>query len=316
MTDEQRLKASIDQIEGFFRSYYFGWRLAKILINEKVLVNRREFLSDISNDLKQNEEQNPEAIIAQEIANGLGFDILSNCIQYIEDLFVLLRAGKKKEFFIKELITYNAGKVDNLVQEKINNDKLCDLFYFPRIKDFENESEDVKNAVNEGISKLSAKINLIKEFYNTYQFHYNQYKHGLTVALKPYGDLDPSLLENVYNGEINPYLVAIDNLAIKKVSRNQHRFQNYVMMPCLTKNTQPFISELDNEDNLLRYVMCPPETSIANFKNCAFNVRDCLYIFSNNLLSKLRGGDIITLQLPADGRDVYSFDFKNDIAGS
>ncbi len=310
MTDEQRLKASIDQIEGFFRSYYFGWRLAKILINEKVLINRREFLADISTDLKQYEEQNPETIIAQEIANGLSFDILSNCIQYIEDLFALLKAGKKKEFFIKELITYNAGKVENFIKEKMNNATLCDLFYFPKIKDIENE--DVKNAINDGLTKLAAKINLIKEFYNTYQFHYNQYKHGLTVALKPYGDLDPSFLENVYKAEFNPYLVAIDNLAIKKVSSNKHRYQDYMMMPCLTKNTSPFISQLDSEDNLLRYVMCPPGTSIENFKKCAFNVRDCLFIFTNNFLSSLRGGDILSLQLPSEGRDVYTFDFKVD----
>ncbi len=43
MTREERLKASKDQTERFLFSYFANWRLAKILINEKILNEKYSF---------------------------------------------------------------------------------------------------------------------------------------------------------------------------------------------------------------------------------------------------------------------------------
>ena len=110
MNKEQRELASIDQIKCFLFSYYCNWRIAKILINEKIIKEKYEFLKDIAPLVKQSESDNYDALIAQELTNGLEFDILANCVQYIEDLFALLRAGKNRDFFIREIITYSAGQ--------------------------------------------------------------------------------------------------------------------------------------------------------------------------------------------------------------
>lgn len=307
MTTEERLKASKDQTERFLFSYFINWRLAKILINEKILKEKYTFLSDIALKVKPPETENPESLIAQELTNGLEFDLLANAVQYIEDLFALLKAGSKKEFFIKEIITYSAGQVENLIKEEIDEKRLCELFLFPYFDKFDNK--EVEKAIKDGIRRLKENITFIQDFYKTYQFHYNQYKHGLTIALRPYKIYNEEQIENDKCGNNILYLVAIDNLSIDKVYKNKKRFQDYIMMPCLTINTQPYISELNKEDNLIRFVMSPPGTSVEKFKKCAFIVRDCMYIFINNLRGVFNETDKLKLQLPSDGNFVYQFDF-------
>ncbi len=246
-------------------------------------------------------------MIAQELTNGLEFDMLANVVQYIEDLFALLKAGSKKDFFIREIITYSAGQVENLIKEDINDKRLCKLFLFPYFDEFDNDS--VEKAIKDGLWRLRNKINNIKDFYRTYQFHYNQYKHGLTIALRPYAVYSLEQIIKDKNMDRDPFLVAIDNLSIDKVYKNKKRFQDYIMMPCLTKNTQPFVTELNKEDNLIRFVMSPQGTSIENIKNCAYMVRDCMCIFINNLRGVFNETDKLTLQLPFEDNTVYQFDF-------
>lgn len=305
MNDNQRASASKDQIERFFYSYYSQWRLAKILINEKILSNKYEFLDDLPVEIQQYDDENPEALIAQELTRGLEFDTLANCLQYIEDLFALLKAGKQRDFFIKNIITYNARHIENIINQSYTDRELCELFYIPYFDKFENE--DFKKAFTDGLTQLKNRIEEIKIFYKKYYFFYIQYKHGLTVALRPYGNFNEEQIQKDKNRELGPYLVAFDNLALSKVFGNKNRFQDFVLMPCLTINTTPFLADLQAEDNLMRYVTSPPGTSIDKMKNCAMLVRECMHIFINNLLSVLRGGNPLELQLPSDYKKVYQF---------
>ena len=172
------------------------------------------------------------------------------------------------------------------------------------------ENKNIEDAINDGLSKLLNKIDIIKDFYKTYQFHYIQYKHGLTIALRPYCNYNMEQIQKDKNEIMNPYLVAIDNLSVKKVFNNKKRFANYIMIPSITKNTQPFLDKLNEEDNLMRFVTSPPGTTIKNIKNCAFLVRDCMFIFINNICYSLGGYDSLSLQLPAEDDKVYSINFN------
>ncbi len=307
MNNKQRELASKDQIEKFFYSYYSHWRLAKILINEKILLNKYDILKDITVEIQQPDDKNPEALIAQELTNGLEFDTLANCLQYIEDLFALLKAGKKKDFFIRNITTYNAGQIENLIKQNISDKALCELFHFPYFDEF--DDEEFKMAFTDGLAQLRNRISIIKEFYKTYHFFYVQYKHGLTVALRPYANFNEDQILKDKQGSMETYLVAFENLAIRKVFGNKYRFQDYVLMPCLTINTQPFLGDLQDEDNLLRFVSTPSETTMQRFKECAITVRECMHIFINNLLSVLRDNNPLELQLPCAHKKVYKFTF-------
>lgn len=94
--DKQLLKKiSSPQTDRFFYSYSSDWRLSQILSIEKQLLNRYEFFDDIVTKTKSpKHEVTNEAIICQEITNGLFFEAIAIAIQSIEDLFALLNAGK------------------------------------------------------------------------------------------------------------------------------------------------------------------------------------------------------------------------------
>lgn len=308
MTKEQRQKASKDQIERFFYSYYTQWRLAKILIDDKVLRTKYDFLSDIANEIKdEGDSINQDALIAQELTNGLHFDMLSNCLQYIEDLFALLKAGQQQDFFIKNIITYNAGQIENLIKQTHSDKNLCELFFFPYYENIENDN--FRESFTAGLSLLKSNVIKIKEFYKEHQFFYNQYKHGLTVALRPFKPYGAEQIAQDRQGSMRRMLVAFDNIALSKVSSNKHRGAGYALMPWITAAIQPHITQLQAEDNLIRYVWSPSDSIAERTKDCAFTVRQCMQIFVNNLLSTIKEDNLLRLRLPCDGRLVYEFAF-------
>ena len=86
------------------------------MIIKKILTERYQFYNDFIDDIKPYQDINPEAAIAQELKNGLYFDAISQCVQYIEDLFSFINAGKNPEYFIRNIITYKAGVATNLIK--------------------------------------------------------------------------------------------------------------------------------------------------------------------------------------------------------
>ncbi len=307
MTKEERKKVTNDQINRFFASYYPNWRLQQILTTEKILQEKFTFYSTIISETKQADDDTGEYTIAQEITNGLLFDAISICIQYIEDLFALLKAGENKNFFIKNIITYDAGKIENFIRQKSNTEKLCKLFYFPFYEEeFEEKTEKV---YREGLKLLSDWTAEIKDFHRKHHFFYKQYKHGLTVALRPYNRYNSDQLEKCKNNNFPPYLATFDNLAPEKLKDKKERIDGYLMMPCFTENIRPHLIELIKEDNLARYVFPPKETDIEVIKNIAYKVRDCMSIFSNNLLATVQDVSPYKLYMPQEKGFVCSFSF-------
>lgn len=80
-------------------------------------------------------------------------------------------------------------------------------------------------------------------------------------------------------------------------------------MPCFTENVRPHLIELIKEDNLARYVFPPRETDIQVIKEIAYKVRDCINIFSNNLLVTVQDSTPYKLHIPQEKGLVCSFSF-------
>lgn len=300
MNKEQRKKANLDQIERFFASYYPSWRLHQILTNEKLIAEKFTFYSSIIEKTKQFDDSTGDYTIAQEITNGLYMETIAYCVQYIEDLFALLKAGKNIDFFIKNIITYDAGSVENYTKEKMTEKKMCDAFYFPYFeKEPEKSTTETTETYYECISRLLEWMKEIKEFFIQHQFFYKQYKHGLTIALRPYNIFSEEQVTKAKTGNFEPYLAALDNLELTKLKDKKDRFNGYVFIPNLTENISPNIQQLMKEDNLIRYVFPPKETNMAKIKDIAFKVRECINIFSNNIIVTAREENPLKLHLPA-----------------
>ena len=309
MTDEQRKLAAIDQIQRYFYSYYVQWRYGKILTIKKILETKFDFYRDLIKTLKQSDDETGDKTIAQEITNGLVFSALSECLQYVEDLFSFLKFSEKPEWFIKNIITYSAGRITNFVNEfnPVRNE-VCKAFYIPIVPDEEWTNENSRQAYSTGIDNLVANVVAIKEFFKQNEFFYNQYKHGLTIALRPYGLFSDDNLTEHRQHPTQGYLVACDNLSLGKVFRESGRFNQLVVIPSIVDNVRLHLSELLEEDNLLRFVPHPNHVlDINEILTCAQKIMSCLVVFRNSYISTIKG-DNLDIWLP-NGESYFLFPF-------
>lgn len=306
MTSEQRKKASIDLTLTYCRSYYQDWRLAKVLTIKKLMDNRYDFYSDIIPELKPCSVEEAESTIAQEIKNGLCHDAIAQCIQYIEDLFALINATKKPDFFVKNIITYKAGTITASIKTyKSNVKNITRDFYIPSDMTFATDAD--KKQIADGVDKLVDLVNDQVEFYKKYWFFYNQYKHGLAVPMRPFGNTyHAAQVEDDKQGKMNPYIVAYDNMNIKAAqSKGTHLQGQPIMINGFTDNVRPHIGKLEEENNYLRLVYPDEKSEFSKqvFVDQAFKTRACINTLMTNYTSYINPEEgKMVFQVPDDYR--------------
>ncbi len=310
MNKEQRRKASIDLTLTYLNSYYANWRLAKVLTIEKLLKDRHEFYKDIISEVMEHGDADGSATIAQEIKHGLYFDAIAHCVQYVEDLFALIKSAKQPDYFIKNIITYKAGEITNFIKSfKINAKTASEIYHFPHDLKFD-KPEDQSN-FDEGVT-LARLTEEIVSFYKGYEFFYSQYKHGLSVAMRPFGNIyNADQIEKDKAGKNDPYLVVYDNLNLHAASKKgTFNVQHGVLMPGFTPNVVPFMDKLSEENNFLRFVFPPdiPHFSMHLLVDNAKKTRACIQAFIANYsrsISITEGK--MEFQLPSDYKNNMSF---------
>lgn len=304
LTNQQRALASTDLTVSYLYNYYAKWRYVKVLTLKKLIENRYEFYKDIYSEIKAHDDADGQATIAQEIHHGLYHDAISHCVQYIEDLFALLKASKQPDFFIRNVITYKGGEVTNFLKSfKAEAKNLGEVFHFPADLEFplaENQQE-----YNDGIKRLKEYVEELIKFYKDYEFFYNQYKHGLSVALRPFGNVfTTEQIAKDQSGELPPFLSVYDNLNLEASFKKGTAAINHgIMMPGLTENVMPFISELSSENNYLRFVHPPdyPNLTIELLIRKAKLTCYCINLFIFNYGWKIKPDDNnYKFQLPLD----------------
>lgn len=305
---------SRQQTERFFFSYSPDWRLCQILQIDKLLKNRYDFFNDIINEVKSSDNKiSNEAMICQEITNGLFFEAIAVAIQSIEDLFALLNAGEKPLKFISGIISYSAGKVDNLLKQKHLKVDIASLFYFP-LFEADYESTEQQKVFEEAFNLLFTTVCELKEFYSKFRFFYNQYKHGISVAFRPYTNYSEKQIEDHKKMPNQAYLNVFNNLSIKKIKPNDARVNNKVLMPFLTDEIQQNLLQLLEEDNLLRFVTPEFPIEIETIISIVRKSRICTATFGNNFVSTLQDEFPMKLQLPAnENNQAYIFSFPKEI---
>lgn len=320
MNPEERNKANKDQINKFISAYYSEWRFIQILSIQKQLQNKYSYFQEIIEQIKDTDNSAGDKTIAQEITNGLLFDAVQQSIQYIEDLFAFINASSKKDFFIRNIIQYKAGKIDNSISSfKNSKDVICNYFHFPNYPESEIESDrdkEISGVMNEGISRLGEIVEEIIEYYKQYKFFYNQYKHGLSIALRPYGDYNDEQIELDKKGEFgDKSIIALDSLNFKNAERNQYGNSGYLFMPAFSDNVRPHIPQLQKENNLLRYVMSPKGTSIEKIVEIAEKTKRCLQILIHNFRSVINDEVKMHLRLPSENKKEV-IEFQIDIVNN
>lgn len=317
MDKEKKEKANKDQINKFISAYYSEWRFIQVLSIQKQLAEKYSYFKEIIEEIKETDNSAGDKTIAQEITNGLLFDGIQQSIQYIEDLFAFINASSKKEYFIRNIIQYKAGKIENSISSfKNSKDLVCKYFHFPNYPKSDMESErdkEIMEVMDEGISRLGIIVEEIIEYYKKHKFFYNQYKHGLSIALRPYGDYNEEQIELDKKGQFGEKsIIALDSLNFKNASRNQYGNEGYLFMPAFSENVRPLIPILQKENNLLRYVMSPKDTTIEYIVEIARKTKRCIQILINNFRSVINDEVKFHLRLPAMNDDEV-IEFQIDI---
>jgi hypothetical protein len=316
MKSEDRKKVDNIQINRFFLSYYTEWRHIQILSIQKLLHDKYNFYSEIIEQAKETDKQANESTITQEITNGLLFDAIQSNIQYIEDLFAFINACEKPEFFLRKIVKYKVGSVTNSIRNaKFSRKAILKQFHFPDYEDNlleEEKQSDVMQKIISSTESLSKVFSETVEFYKKYDFFYNQYKHGLTVALRPYRNYTEDEIKLDKEGKFGPYpLVAIDNLNFKDAPKNQYGNLGYLLIPAFDEIIRINMQELQLEDNLLRFVMTPKGTNIDMLVNQASKTKRCIQLLIHNFLQIINEQEVQALRLPAENDgEVYEFRFK------
>lgn len=303
MTPEQRKRASIDLTLTYFQSYYTEWRLAKVLTTKKLIETRHDFYEDLLPEIGKWSKNDGSASVAQEIHNGLHHDAIAQCIQYIEDLFALIRATKQPDYFVKNIVTYGAGSVTNTIKSyNANLENVSKDFYLPNIDIMKDDSRIV-DAVNQLTKLVEDQV----KFYKKYWFFYNQYKHGLAIPMRPYGNIyTKEQIELDKKGEMEPFIVVYDNLNISAAaSKGTFSTNHGAVMPGFTNNVMPFISKLEKESNFLRLVFPPdiPNFNIELLLDQAYKTRACISVLIANYTNHISPqGTKRVFRLPLDYR--------------
>jgi hypothetical protein len=283
ISQEELRLAGVDLTRYYLGGYYASWRLAKVLTIQKLIDQRHSFYADLAQDIRQYDDLDGAATIAQEVHHGLHFDAIAHCVQYVEDLFALIRAARKPQAFIRGVVTYRAGEVTHEIKTfKAERKRIGQAFHFPYDLTF--STVEGREQYEHGIANLILWMTDITRFYVEHEFFYNQYKHGLTVALRPSNKYTTEQVEQDKRNERRPYLAVFDNLnlaaAIKKGSAN---LQQGVMMPGFTTPVQRALPELERRNDWLSLVhTVDPMFSFDSLVDHAFKARACIATFCFN----------------------------------
>lgn len=254
-------RANDSQLHTFLSGYDDQWRLTKLVSIKMMLEDREKLKRKLRSFYGPTFKEQEDNYVYNETTNGLIFSAISELLMYFEDYFVLVNFIREDEEFIKRVVKYWAGsigKVPNRISQ-LSNDDLIKAYMIPDrdyvLEVMSEQSQEVRESTlgtyDKGINNVLEYTKIIVESFNKYRFFYNQYKHGLTVALRPFGGkLNKSELQR-RKRSLDGLPVCYDNETIEK-SIKSGKSKAFVI-PNLTPDIQPGITQLHEEENLLRY---------------------------------------------------------------
>lgn len=261
MDKRERRKANDHQMITYFRSFDHTWRETKILSIKHVIENRESFMNVIKDHYGDDYIEDPEHYTYIEATNGLIYSAISELMMYVEDLFCLIKFIRDSEYFIKKIVQYQAGKVTGIVHRlsKKSDDDILKAFMIPNRAFIESLMEghdsqtitEVLSSYDADVKRMLDKLKNIAAKFIELQFYYNQYKHGLSVGIKLYGDkVTAEYLEQRKISTTGSPLV-YDNATIQKKDE-LGRLSTSLIIPDIS-GLYGLINDLEKEGNLLTF---------------------------------------------------------------
>jgi len=291
--DTERYISGKAQMKMFGASQYPYWRVVAVKSIRKILLDADKFYCDLEDEIYFNKScktgtENQVDIVNNEIKNGWMFEAISQAEQAIEDLFSLLKNSNDIAYFAKNVVNYNATEVKKYIWN-FQTDKLeyimqqFKLPYF--LLDEPWEDRESFEFYKESILRMQQWLQELVAFHKKYYLDYCQYKHGMSVALCPFGQ-HPMKREE----KCDPHegvLMTFDSYTVEK----RHKVSGVLpqMAMYLDPEIIPYVSRLHSEGNLLHYSMHVVNIDeIVNITEKAFALLNIVWI---NLLNRCEIAD-------------------------
>lgn len=255
--NKERYLAGKAQMKIFWANQYLYWRVAAVKSIKKIILDADRFYSDLEDEIYFDKSGTTESgdrvdIVNNEIKNGWLFEAVSQAEQAIEDLFSLLKYSHDIAYFAKNVINYNAPKVVKYIWT-FDTDELEFIMHEFKLPYFSLkepwEEREVFETYKESLLRMQQWLQELIAFHKKYYLDYCQYKHGMSVAMRPFGRQRTICEEKQDSHE--GVLMTFDSYRIEKRYKASETLPQIALY--LDPDISPYASRLHAEGNLLRY---------------------------------------------------------------
>jgi hypothetical protein len=192
---EERRAANEQAVRGFFARWDPAWRWILILGMRELRANPKT-LGALANAEANNDTWSEDSYVYGALSHGITAAAVNEAVQHCEDLFALLWCLRDAQFFARDIASYRAGQVVDFGRGLIDadDDAGSRLFLVPDrtcVRVGLNDAEDPESAIEKveaGRARLGKLLRETAAFYRRFEDFHLQYKHGLKLPLRPFGE--------------------------------------------------------------------------------------------------------------------------------
>lgn len=288
---EARRSANEQAVQTFFSASDPAWRWVLIL-------GLRDYRSDMARlgRLADREshcdgEWTKDSYLYGPLVHGLTAAAVNECAQHCEDLFAVLMFLREPIDFAQKMLSYKAGKVTAFGKGliELDDDEIRRLFVVPDAEAVGSglaEAPDPARCV-EWYSAAAATLGTLARevavWYSTYEDFHVQYKHGLKLAMLPYGTPTPEAVAERRSNVSGP-LLAFTNEPISEMLAAPSQQQGMIF-PNLAPQVRAHLRALVDERAVLRYKQSGPSVDLDDVVAISAKVAQLLRIAAFNRLA-------------------------------
>lgn len=231
------------------------------------------------------------------LIHGLTAAAVNECAQHCEDLFATLRFLRESVDFAKQMLSYNAGAVTAFGRRLTDADDeaIRRMFLVPDVSVVE---RGLQNSADSGtdlevyadaVARLGERVRTVAEWYWIYEDFHVQYKHGLKLAMRPYGNPTREAIDE-RRGNVSGALLAFTSEPIAKMLAGPKQ-QQVMAFPNLISEARPYLNALVEDRAMLRYKQSGPPVDLDDVVGVSGTVAQLLRIAAANRIAVADGPD-------------------------
>jgi hypothetical protein len=282
-------------VRQFFAASDPAWRWVLILGLRDLRANAGRLGELASAESRGNKTWSEDTYVYGPLIHGLTAAAVNECAQHCEDLFAVLKFLREDLDFAKRMSSYGAGVVTKFGRDlsERSDEEIGRLFCVPSgatvRKGLERAlgPEASFTAYDEGFASLGEHVRSVSEWYSIYEDFHVQYKHGLKLAMRPFGDPSPEAIKE-RRGNVSDALFAFTTDRIEQMMAGPAQQQG-MMFPNLIPEAREHLNELVSDRAILRYKMSGPAVNLDDVVEVSRRVLVLLRIAATNRLA-ISGG--------------------------